>query len=272
MHTLGRTTQSLALVTYAAQPAARASQSLALIVYPPAETRQARTAQSVALIPYTTGKFAVPRTSQSLALIVYTTGVPEQSRSRAWTYTMDGHVFYVLDLGDEGTFAYDATTKEWAQFDTEGFGRWNMVVGTMWGNRVVAGDIIASQVWELVPTAVKDEDWRDIEHVATGAVQTRSRVFHTCDSVRVAASVGQIDDVNGASLTLRFSDDNGKTWSDDYSVDIVEGDYSAEIAFRSLGAFASPGRIFELSDTGGLLRIDGADAYIDGFDNDGEES
>ena len=30
--------------------------------------------------------------------------------------------------------------------------------------------------------------------------------------------------------------------------------------------FPNPGRIFKITDTGGFLRIDGADAGIDGFD------
>jgi hypothetical protein len=29
----------------------------------------------------------------------------------------------------------------------------------------------------------------------------------------------------------------------------------------------SPGRVFELSDSGGPIRIDGADAFVDGYDD-----
>jgi hypothetical protein len=73
--------------------------------------------------------------------------------------------------------------------------------------------------------------------------------------------------VNGATLTLRFSDDQGKTWSADYVVTLTQGDYKGEIAYRSLGSFMAPGRIFELSDIGGLIRIDGADLFADEFDD-----
>jgi hypothetical protein len=52
---------------------------------------------------------------------------------------------------------------------------------------------------------------------------------------------------------------------------LAPGNTGGEIAWRSLGAFASPGRIFELSDSGGLIRIDGADVYLDGFDDQPRE-
>jgi hypothetical protein len=47
---------------------------------------------------------------------------------------------------------------------------------------------------------------------------------------------------------------------------IPEGNTTQEIAWLSLGSFAAPGRIFKVTDSGGFLRIEGADAGIDGFD------
>lgn len=264
----GSTSQLYALVVVATKPAARTSSLHGMAVYAPRQTRLARDSQFFALVPYEIGKFTVPRTSQLLLLAVYATGVPDQSRSRAWTFTLDGHTFYVLNLGQEGTYVYDTVTKQWSKFSTDGYGQWNMNNGTMWGQRIVAGDTLTPQVWELDPTAVQDEGWRDIFHVVTGGLTTRNRVYRSMDAVRLNASIGQIDDVNGATLTLTFSDDQGKTWSDGYVVALTEGDYSDELAWRSLGSFAAPGRIIQIMDTGGLIRIDGCDAYIDDFDED----
>ena len=52
------------------------------------------------------------------------------------------------------------------------------------------------------------------------------------------------------------------------TIQLTEGAFDTEIAWRSLGSFMAPGRIFELSDSGGLIRIDGCDAMLNGFDND----
>ena len=163
---------------------------------------------------------------------------------------------------------YDTVTNQWANFYTLGYGQWNMLNGCMWGTRVVAGDAVSEQVWELDPASPLDEGWRDIQHVVTGGIAARSRASISCAAVRVSASFGKLDDVNGATMTLNFSDDWGDTWSDNFTVGLSEGDYGGEIAWRSLGSFMAPGRIFRLTDVGGVIRIDGCDAFLNGFDND----
>lgn len=185
---------------------------------------------------------------------------PGTQRRVAWSFVLDGHTFYVLDLGPEGTFAWDDISKHWASFTTSNTTpQWNMAGGCMWGDRIVAGDLTSGVVWELDPNAVQDNGAVDILHVATGVVTRRSRNYMGVGAVRVAASVGQLQDSAGATMRLRFSDDQEKTWSAYYDVVLTQGDYSGEIAYRGLGSFAAPGRVFELSDTGGLIRIDGCD-------------
>lgn len=194
---------------------------------------------------------------------------PIVSVNRAWTYTLDGHTFYVLDLGAEGTFVYDLDTEQWSQFQTNG-GNWSMVGGCMFGQRIMAGDLATTDVWELVPSAVKDSGSNayEITHITTGGVSLRTRNYISCSSLRVAASFGQLDDVAGVNMTLSFSDDQGQTWTTPAVIALTEGNYSGEIAWRSLGSFAAPGRIFQLTDSGGLIRIDGVDAMLDDFDDE----
>jgi hypothetical protein len=81
--------------------------------------------------------------------------------------------------------------------------------------------------------------------------------------VRVYASVGNHEGLDPApTLVLRFSDDNGKTWSASFEIELT-ADEKQQLDFRSLGKVGFPGRIFEFSDTAGLLRIDGAYAQLD---------
>ncbi len=189
------------------------------------------------------------------------------SRRRCWSYSLDDHTFYVLDLGAEGTFVYDITTQQWSQFSTSGFVQWSVANGCMWGQRVVGSDLAAPTVWEHRMSALQDSDAFDVLHVVTGGLTTRNRVFRSVDALRLSGSLGELDDPAGVNISLRMSDDQGVTWTPYFVIALTEGS-SNEIVWRSLGSFCAPGRIFEVSDTGGLLRIDGADAFIDGFDED----
>lgn len=262
--------QSAMLALRSAIAGARVSQLALLAAAVPQESHIARASQLAMLAYCSQGANVTARTSQVAMLVAYQTGLPDVNRSRAWTFTLDGHKFYVLDLAEEGTFLYDQITNQWCNFSTQGFEpAWNMINGTMWGqNRIVAADRLSDDIWELDPTAVLDEEWRDIAHIVTGGLSTRSRTYVACDAVRVTASIGILDEVNGSQMLLRFSDDQEQTWSDYFTVDLIVDDFDGEIAYRSLGSFMAPGRIFELSDSGGLIRIDGADAFLNGFDND----
>lgn len=247
----------------------KTSQMAVLVALGPPATKLARNTQDSLLTYCSQEGNVVCRTSQVAVLAAYRTGVPDPKRGRAWSFVLDQHTFYVLDLGTEGTFLYDQDTNEWTNFSTQGYEpQWNFQNGGMWGNRIVGADLLTTDIYELVPTAVLDEGWRDIAHVVTGGISTRSRTYVGCDNVRVSASIGQLDEVNGSVMRLRFSDDQEETWSDYFDVDLIVDDFNGEIAYRSLGSFMAPGRIFEFSDSGGLIRIDGADAFLNGFDND----
>lgn len=257
-----------ALLVLGKEANSRVTQQAVTVVYGPPASKLVHASQDAVLAPASRGKYVVPRVSQLFVAVVYTTGIPDERRNRCWTFVFDGHTFYVLDLGAEGTWLYDIDTKQWCRFYTDGYGRtWNMKAGTMWhDNRVVAGDVQNGYVWELVPTQPLDEGWRAIPHAVTGGIPTRSRVYLPMDAVRITASIGILGDAERAEFILRFSDDNGQTWSDEYPVALVKDEFDGELAWRSLGSFMAPGRVLEFVDLGGLIRIDGCDAFIQNFD------
>ena len=262
--------QLAGLVVVAGNAPSRAGSLTALVVITPGPSSSARAAQMPALVVYAKESFTVSRASQLTALAVYGTGTGVPERSRAWSFTFDGHTFYVLDLGTEGTFLYDMVTGQWSQFQTAGFSTWNMHAGTTWGEgRVAGGDALGGFVWELNPDMTVDEGFRSLTHIVTGGLATRSRVRLAVESLRLTASVGQNTDSLGATVSLRWSDDLGKTWSAYQTISLTSSNFNGEIAWRSLGSFAAPGRVFEISDTGGMVRIDGTDAGINDFDEDG---
>lgn len=274
----GRVSQLIALATRATSGRVRESTAGGYLVVSPPEAFAGRAGALAAEVPYAVTT-PIPRESTVAGYVVYSTAIPAANRSLAWTFTLDGHVFYCLDLGEQGTFVYDQTTQEWAEFQTQGNASWNMHNGTMWNNqgvpRVVAGDANGSNVWELDPTALFDEGFRDIEHACSGGIVLRSRVFIAMASLRVACSSGILDDTTGAALMqLNYSDDGGQTYQGPFTVNLQTGsspDGQQDVKFDSLGSFMAPGRVIQISDVGGVVRIDGVDAELDNYDDDTEE-
>lgn len=192
---------------------------------------------------------------------------------RAWTYVQDGHTFYVLDLGAEGTFVFDIITQHWSKFyTTSTTPLWNLSNGTMWNDRIVGGDRSGNEVWELDPNATLDNGTDEITRTVSCSVQRLSRNFMSVGVMRVDCSSGVLSGSGDSSLALRFSDDEEHTWVSVDPVTLTAGDYSGEVAFRALGAFAAPGRVFELSDTGGLVRINSASIDPEADEDDAKQS
>lgn len=259
-----------ALTVYKTDPITRLGLFAAYATYQGPKPKATRDSTFAAYVVYEMNPNNIPRNSTYAAYVVWTENHGAEARTRAWTYTLDGHTFYVLDLGEEGTFAYDVTTSQWAQFQTSGYAGWNIRAGTMWGedNRIVGGDTLYHTVWELDPDTFLDDGFRAIEHIVTGGVMTRSRIYHAVEALRVAGSLGYFTSGSDATIMLRYSDDNGQTWVTAEILPVEEG-VPLEAAWRSLGSFMAPGRVFEVSDVGGMFRIDGADVYIENFDEDG---
>lgn len=199
-----------------------------------------------------------------------TPAIAASSRARAWTFVLDNHRFYVLDLGTQGTLLYDTTTGSWSQFVTTGYFNWNFRYGTMWNQRIVGGDTDTPQIWEMSPSSMMDNGVTPIVHITTGGLVKRTRTYTSQAALRLAVSTGQLDE-NGATVLLEFSDDQGETWVQMDTKTLVEGSFSDELAWQGLGAFAAPGRIFRITDIGGFVRIDGCDGELDDFDEDGNE-
>lgn len=262
---------SAAALPYAIKGGTRASTVAAMAVYAPDQARRTRASNIVALVPYKLTVWPLtPSASAIHELVVYGTGTGSPARTRAWTFDLDGHTFYVLDLGTEGTFLYDLTTQQWCEFKTSGYGQWNFHHGAMWGEagRIVGADGDYPYDLEMIPDYNMDDGFRTITHQATGGLMTRSRVYLSVSAVRASGSIGKLNEDTAATFTMRFSDDGGQTWSADYTVDLVQGDTDMSVEWQSLGSFMMPGRVFEFEDVGGMLRIDGVDVGVNDFDED----
>jgi len=209
------------------------------------------------------------RVASNTAQVIWTIGAPDMIRQRAWTFDLDGHTFYCLDLNTDGTLVFDVTTGKWSRFDTAGYeGHWNMKNGFHWrtGNKVVAGQMETPVILELDTTSFLDEEWRPVVYEARGVIFATDVSYHRQFNLRLQGSRGKHTDTIAPTLSMQYSDDNGVSWSVERSVTLTS-DARERIEFRSMGAFTAPGRIFRLYDTGGIKFIAYVTAEVEGAED-----
>ncbi len=205
--------------------------------------------------------------SEVAMLVAYNTEAVENLENRVWEFSLDGHTFYVLTLGEQGTFVYDTSTEEWSQWKTQGITSWNMEIGTTWQDQVIAADRSNGIIWKLDPDSFIDDDFKAQIRSVTGGLAMRQRAFIPNYAFRLTASLGKPEVPNTVpatlpSVNLSFSDDQGNTFIDMGDVTIIEDDFEQELAWLSLGTMQAPQRVFKITDTGAVARIDGADAEV----------
>jgi hypothetical protein len=196
-------------------------------------------------------------------------------RIRAWTFTLDGHDFYVLRLGDKETLVYDLSTEQWVEWTSGGMPFWRLNTGMSWlgahglgqlyGSNIVVGDDAWGLLWFLDPEQPYDQHpdesngAQELEYsrVVTGQAVERGREVMPCNAVfLVGDNYGLTATEFDASVTLEYSDDAGKTYVDAGAITVTADTVNQPYQWRSLGQISSPGRLFRITDNGVFTRID----------------
>jgi hypothetical protein len=244
------------------------ARTLSLINFP-TEQIQATALRPLSLIRELAVEIAVPQV-RVLSLV---RGRTKDPRVRAWTFSMDGHDFYVLRLGDTATLVYDLYSEQWVDWATLGLDFWRMNVGNNWsggnrlatdkGSNVVVGDDTLGLIWFLDPNLPYDEHPRDtidtplyFERITQGQYPMKGRESLACYAAWLTADMGA-PAYEGAAVKMEISDDAGRTYFDVGSVEVTLGVYEPQIAWYSLGQINAPGRLFRITDDGAVSRIDG---------------
>lgn len=243
-----------------------------LVVYSvPSPTGNVSQAQFITVNETSAAAYA----SQVQAIVLYR-GRVDNHKIRVWSFSLDGHDFYVVTLGETVTLVYDLTTDSWAEWSTTGYEVWRAHRGINWitmgadtfddagaQSNVVAGDNAYGLLWTLNPEVGHDEnpETGEVElfnRKVIGGVQQKLRETHPIGGAYVLASAGT-PELTGANITLRTSDDMGNTWDSHGTVTVEINNFSQEFAWRSLGLIRAPGKLFEITDTGAVVRIDSLD-------------
>lgn len=214
--------------------------------------------------------------TQVLAAVL---GRTDNRRLRAWTFTLDGHDFYVLRLGEDTTLVYDLKTEQWSEWKSKDIDFWRAQIGTNWlgadnatfvqgfNTNVVTGDDAFGILWLLDPEQGYDDDPRGsatpqlYPRKATGSFPARMLQTLPCYAAYATISLGNPADAS-AEITLRTSDTQGQDWIDHGALQTAAGTYRQRIVWRSLGLIRQPGRIFSIEDDGAAARVDGLDIDI----------
>lgn len=236
-------------------------------------------------IGYVASTLTDVQVSQSDVLVIYR-GRVDNPNLRAWTFSLDGHDFYVLRLGDDLTLVYDIYSEQWVDWTSPMLNFWRANYGINWiggelfgptyGSNVVVGDDVFGLIWFLDPDQGYDENPNEeseeqrlyFERITMGQVAMKGREVMPCYAVWLTTDMGA-PAYDGAGVTLLTSDDAGVTFDDHGLVTVTPGETNPELSWYSLGQIEAPGRLFRIIDDGAIARIDGLEMNDADSDDDG---
>lgn len=195
-----------------------------------------------------------------------------------YAYVDQGHTFYVLRFpsannGHGATWVYDVATQQWHER-----GYWSEATGTYWahlsschlfsGGQHLVGDWNSGNIYTMAITNYTDAGasirrLRRAPHISTEQV----RIFHNFMQIDVEVGDGPMPPLydgagnpRGPEIILRWSDDGGRTWSNEYPTSAGQaGEYRKRVFWNRLGQARD--RVYEITATDPIpWRI--ADAYL----------
>jgi hypothetical protein len=186
--------------------------------------------------------------------------------SEAFTYSQDGHTFYVLTFGDL-TVAYDITTGLWHERASYNEPRWRVSAYsyTKSGAHLV-GDYETGAIYKLDLDTYTDaggvlQRIAQSPPLSTGARHTFLHEVY----LDLAAGVGLSGGGQGSDPKVRldWSDDDGRTWEGaiDVSMGLI-GNYRHRATWARLGRFSNRTLRFTVADPVRVALL-GAEARIE---------
>lgn len=170
---------------------------------------------------------------------------PEDAFS--FVYTVRGHKFYVLRF-ENCCFEYNLATQRWNERQSFDLPTWRAnAFANAYGKNLV-GDSQTGRIYELDPDTF-DENGETIQRIAAfpPVGDDVPRIFNSRLQIVFESGVGlTTGQGNDPQAMLRWSDDGGRTWSNEHWVTIgKKGNYLTRALWRRLGRFRS--RVYEVT-------------------------
>ena len=174
----------------------------------------------------------------------------------AFSYTQEGHAFYVLKKPDEFTFVYDVATGLWHERESSGRKDYRVSTFEEAFNLLLVGDDTTGDIYSL-DTAYYTENGETFISSATAPplwAEGETAILNTLIlgfEAGVGLTTGQGSD---PQAMLDWSDDSGRTWSSERWRDIgPKGEYKQRAKWDRLGQFRS--RILRVSVSDPVKRV-----------------
>jgi hypothetical protein len=192
----------------------------------------------------------------------------------AYTYQQEGHAFYVLTFPNgNATWVYDVATQAWherAGWNNGEFMRHRSNCQCNFGGNIIVGDYENGNIYTLDLDVYADNNdiqkwlrsWRAIPTGQNNLKRTSQHTLQLDCEAGVGINNGQGSD---PQVMLRWSDDGGHTWSNEYWQSIGKiGQYFKRVIWRRLGmTLKLRDRVYEVSGTDPVkIAIVGAEVYV----------
>lgn len=198
------------------------------------------------------GESGIVYTGGNVAERVSDPGIEErigQSTSyELWSFFFEGHEFLVVRLS-QGSWLYDAQTRQWCEFASQGRDNWRPRCATQDG--LLFGDDGDGTIWRFGDGFVD----------AGGMLERRFRAGApimgggvSADNIRLLVNVGETTNLTGdyadPVVEMRTSRDGGRTWGNWRSAPLgAQGNYRTRCEWRRGGMFDDPGLLAEFRTT-----------------------
>jgi len=163
------------------------------------------------------------------------------SDSFSYTYTEEGHLFYVVTFPSQNlTWCYDVSTGMWHERSHIEWGRHHSNCYARCYDRHLVGDFQNNIIYMLDMSSYSDHGDPIRRELVTPQVHAgRSRVSMSSFEIDMESGVGIVDGYgSNPQAMLSWSDDGGKTWSNEYFADIGKiGNYLTRVKWNRLGMF-----------------------------------
>jgi len=187
-----------------------------------------------------------------------------KDNSVGFTYSQEGHDFYEITFPtDSKTFCYDITTGIWHTRASGALNKRSIAnCAIEFDSKVLVGDFENGKIYEYSLEAY-DDDGEPKVAIRRGQTinDKKQRIFFGLFELDMETGIGNAD-VTDPQIMLRWSDDNGKTWSSEKWKSLGKtGEYKTRVRWKRLGS--SFGRIFEVAISDAVKR-NITNVYVDG--------